>query len=108
MICFVDRLKIGFRTEIQLISAGNVAMTDKIPTNQRYRTLSSALEIIDPEGLLTPGTKAHNWATETVLSWMAQMEPKEVFRMAENAQNIFKWENDDGRRLHRFMQQLRL
>lgn len=61
-------------------------------TNLRYRTLSTALAIIDPEGMLVPGTREHNWATETILSWMAEMEPDEVFRMTEDARHIFKTE----------------
>jgi hypothetical protein len=59
-------------------------------TNQRYRTLSTALAIIDPDGILVPGTQEHNWVTETILSWMAEMEPEEVFRMSKNAQDVFK------------------
>ena len=59
-------------------------------TNLRYRTLSTALAIIDPNGMLVPGTQEHNWVTETILSWMAEMEPGEVLRMSKDAKNIFK------------------
>ena len=59
-------------------------------TNLRYRTLSTALAIIDPDGILVPGTQKHNWVTETILSWMAEMEPDEVLRMSEDARHIFK------------------
>ena len=59
-------------------------------TNLRYWTLSTALAIIDPEGLLTPGTQELNWVTETILSWMAEMKPEEVFRMSKDAQDVFK------------------
>jgi len=58
-------------------------------TNLRYWTLSTAVAIIDPEGLLTPGTKEHNWVTETILSWMAEMNPAEVFRMSKDTRHIF-------------------
>jgi hypothetical protein len=61
-------------------------------TNLRYRTLSKALAIIDPESMLVPGTKEHNWVTETILSWMSEMEPGEVFRMSKEARHIFKRE----------------
>ena len=59
-------------------------------TNRRYRTLSTALAIIDPDGMLVPGTQKHNWVTETILSWMAEMEPGEVLRMSKDAKHIFK------------------
>ena len=59
------------------------------PVNLRYWTLSTAVSIIDPEGLLTPGTKEHNWVTETILSWMSEMKPDEVFQMSKNARDIF-------------------
>ena len=59
-------------------------------TNQRYRTLVNALTIIDPEGLLLPGTREHNRITETILSWMDRMEPDEVLRMSEITRHIFK------------------
>jgi len=59
-------------------------------TNLRYRTLSTALAIIDPNGMLVPGTQEHNWVTETILSWMAEMEPGEVLRMSKDAKHIFK------------------
>lgn len=59
------------------------------PTNLRYWTMSTALAIIDPEGLLAPGTDEHNWVTESILSWMAKMEPEEVFRKSQDARHIF-------------------
>jgi len=64
-------------------------MTVAKSANLRYRTLSKALAIIDPESTLAPGTKEHNRVTETILSWMAKMEPGEVFRMSEDARHIF-------------------
>jgi hypothetical protein len=57
-------------------------------TNVRYRTLSKALTIIDPQGALMPGTKEHNRVTEMILSWMAEMEPDEVLRMSHDKQGI--------------------
>jgi hypothetical protein len=60
------------------------------PTNQRYLTLVTALTIIDPEGLLLPGTREHNRLTETILSWMDRMTPDEVLRMSKTTRHIFK------------------
>jgi len=57
-------------------------------TNTRYRTLSKALAIIDPRGVLMPGTKEHNTVTEMILSWMAIMEPDDVLRMSHDKRGI--------------------
>ena len=59
-------------------------------TNDRYNTISAALNIIDPEGACVPGTMEHNWATETIVSWMAEMEPDEVLRKSENERGMFR------------------
>ena len=67
-------------------------------TNERYDTLSGALNIIDPEGAFVPGTKEHNWVTGTLLSWMDEMEPDEVLRMSETARNIFRYKRYDWQR----------
>ena len=58
-------------------------------TNDRYNTISAALDIIDPEGVYVPGTLEHNWATEEILSWMAEMEPDEVLMKSETACRMF-------------------
>jgi hypothetical protein len=58
------------------------------PTNVRYQTLSKALAIIDPNGVLMPGTEEHNTVTEMILSWMAEMEPDEVLRMSHDRRGI--------------------
>jgi len=58
------------------------------PTNVRYQTLSKALAIIDPKGVLMPGTKEHNRVTELILSWMDEMEPDEVFRMSHDSRSL--------------------
>ena len=60
-------------------------------TNDRYRTLTKALTIIDPEGLLLPGTRQHNRVTETILTWMDAMEPEEVLRMSMAARRSFRF-----------------
>ena len=60
-----------------------------IPTNERYETLSEALRIIDPQGLLTPGTMAHNTVTEKILTWMDELDAHDVLRMSENSRHIF-------------------
>ncbi len=59
------------------------------PTNERYETLSEALRIIDPQGLLTPGTMAHNSVTEKILTWMDELDAHDVLRMSENSRHIF-------------------
>lgn len=61
-------------------------------TNNRYETLSEALNIIDPQGVFAPGTAEHNRVTETILSWMAEFDPDEVLRKSETARrlSIFK------------------
>ncbi len=58
------------------------------PTSERYHTLSEALNILDPQGKIEPGTVEHNTVTETILSWMAEMEPHEVLRKSETAKLI--------------------
>ena len=60
-------------------------------TNERYNTISSALNIIDPEGTYVPGSVEHNWATETILSWMAEMEPDDVLKKSETARCGFRY-----------------
>ena len=58
-------------------------------TNERYDTLSEALNIIDPQGVLTPGTMAHNSVTEKILSWMDELDPNDVLRKSQNSRHIF-------------------
>ncbi len=58
------------------------------PTSERYNTLSEAMSILDPQGKIEPGTVEHNTVTETILSWMAEMEPHEVLRKSETAKLI--------------------
>ena len=75
----------------------NPGMTTMVKSsNQRYRTLSTALTIIDPKGLLLPGTKEHNRVTEKILSWMDEMEPDEVLRKSEDARRIFQLKRSLG------------
>ena len=50
----------------------------------------SALKSIDPEGAYIPGTVEHNWATETILSWMAEMEPDEVLEKSKAAKRLLR------------------
>ena len=61
-------------------------------TNDRYKTILAALNIIDPQGVFTPGTMEHNKITETILSWMDDMDYDEVLRKSETARrlSIFK------------------
>ncbi len=59
-------------------------------TNERYNTISAALNIIDPEGTYLPGSMEHNWATEAILSWMAEMEPDEVLKKSESSRRLFR------------------
>lgn len=58
-------------------------------TNVRYQTLSRALTIIDPEGLLQPGTRQHNWVTEKILGWMDEVGPEEVLRRSMDVRERF-------------------
>jgi hypothetical protein len=60
------------------------------PTNVRYQTLSKALAIIDPEGVLQPGTCQHNRVTERILAWMEEMAPEDVLRRSMDARLRFK------------------
>ena len=60
-------------------------------TNDRYNTISSALNIIDPQGAFVPGTMEHNRATEEILAWMDEMEPDEVLRKSESARLMFSF-----------------
>ena len=62
------------------------------PTNVRYQTLSKALAIIDPRGVLMPGTDEYNRVTEMILSWMAEMEPDEVLRMSHDSRSLLSIE----------------
>ena len=57
--------------------------------NDRYNTISAALDIIDPEGTFVPGTLEHNWATEEILSWMAEMDADEVLKKSETLRRMF-------------------
>ena len=59
------------------------------PTNDRYDTLSESLNIIDPHGVLTPGTMAHNSVTEKILSWMNEYDSNDVLRMSKNSRHVF-------------------
>ena len=61
-------------------------------SNLRYQTISKALTIIDPKGVLIPGTEEHNRVMEMILSWMAEMEPDEVLRMSHEKQGILSIE----------------
>lgn len=56
-------------------------------TNQRYRTLATALTIIDPDGALLPGTQEHNRVAEQILAWMDEMEPDDVFPVSAHARD---------------------
>jgi hypothetical protein len=58
--------------------------------NDRYSTLSEALNIIDPNGTFVPGSKAHNWLTGSILSWMDEMTHDEVLKKAGSARHLFK------------------
>lgn len=61
-------------------------------TNDRYKTILEALNIIDPQGIFAPGTMEHNTITETILSWMDELDSDEVLRKSEVARrlSIFK------------------
>ena len=56
--------------------------------DDRYNTISAALRIIDPAGVLLPGTVAYNWATEMNLAWMAEMGADEAMRESEDSKRV--------------------
>ena len=56
--------------------------------NDRYNTISAALDIIDPEGAFVPGTPEHNWVTEEILSWMAEMDAEGVLKKSKIARQM--------------------
>ena len=56
----------------------------------RHNTISAALDIIDPDGTLVPGTKAHKWVTASLLTWMAEMNPEQVLRKSESAGHMLR------------------
>jgi hypothetical protein len=58
------------------------------PTNVIHQTLSKALAIIDPKGVLMPGTEEYNRVMEMILSWMTEMEPDEVLRMSHDSRSL--------------------
>jgi hypothetical protein len=60
-------------------------------TNKRYATLSDALNAIDPQGFLSPGTPEHNRVTDIILAWMAEMEPDEVVRLSKNSRRLVRF-----------------
>ena len=66
-------------------------MSEAPPSNKRYRTLSKALAIIDPQGVLMPGTVEHNMATEMILSWMAEMESDGVLSLSTSAKRLVRF-----------------
>ena len=57
-------------------------------TNDRYQTIIEALNIIDPQGVIAPGTMEHNTITETILSWMDELDYDEVLRQSEIARRL--------------------
>lgn len=64
-------------------------MTKAKPTNERYNTLTEALNIIDPSGNLIPGTSTHNSMTETILLWMDELDSDEVLRRSAIMRRMF-------------------
>jgi hypothetical protein len=64
-------------------------VTKAKPTNQRYETLTEALNIIDPQGNLIPGTLPHNSMTETILLWMDELDSDEVIRRSAIMRRMF-------------------
>ena len=58
--------------------------------NDRHSTLSEALSIIDPDGAFVPGTKEYIWLEGSILTWMDEMEPDEVFRKSATARHMLR------------------
>ena len=72
------------------IDTDGEVMVMLMKVNDRYSTLSEALDIIDPNDTFVPGSKAHNWLTESILSWMEEMTHDEVLKKAVSARHTLK------------------
>jgi len=53
-------------------------------------TITEALRLIDPEGMLVPGTRQHDRIREMVEIWLRQHSPDEVLEMARNSAKYLK------------------
>ena len=53
-------------------------------------TQNEALKLIDPEGMLVPGTRQHTRIREMIKIWLRQHSPEEVLEMARNSAKYLK------------------
>ena len=53
-------------------------------------TLNEALRLIDPEGMLVPGTRQHDRIREMIEIWLRRHSPEEVLEMARYSAKYLK------------------
>jgi hypothetical protein len=53
-------------------------------------TLSEAIRLIDPEGMLVPGTRQYDRIREMIEIWIGQHGPDEALEMARNSAKYLK------------------
>ena len=53
-------------------------------------TLNESLRLIDPEGMLVPGTRHYDTIRETIEIWIRQNGPDEALEMARNSAKYLK------------------
>jgi len=49
-------------------------------------TINEAIKLIDPKGMLVPGTRQHDRIREMIEIWLGRHSPEEVLEMARNTQ----------------------
>ncbi len=54
-------------------------------TRTRSGKLSELMNLIDPEGTLTPGSVAHEIVAETTSSWIEELGPEEAEKMVRGS-----------------------
>jgi hypothetical protein len=53
-------------------------------------TINEALKLIDPEGMLIPGTRQYDSIKEMLEIWIRQHGPEETLEMARNSAKYLK------------------
>jgi hypothetical protein len=52
--------------------------------------ITEAMKLIDPEGMLVPGTRQHDRIREMIEIWLRQHRPEEVLEMARYSAKYLK------------------